>query len=92
MRGLSQVLRMMMTIDAIKHFEGHAEKTSGLPFVDASLREPGCCSVTQSVRRNLIIEPRESDGTRECCLDRLHGLTIPLDHELSDNALCLPAP
>jgi hypothetical protein len=34
------MIGMMVTVDAVEHFDTHAKKTGRFPFVDAGLHEP----------------------------------------------------
>ncbi len=45
-----KVLRVMMTVDAIKQFDGHTEKTSRFPFVDAGLHNHSTWRAEQSTQ------------------------------------------
>jgi hypothetical protein len=45
-RATAQMLGVVMTINAIKHFDRHAEKAGRLPFVDTVLHQPGRRGVT----------------------------------------------
>src|SRR5262245_47158248 len=49
-RGATQVFGMVMTINAIKYLDRHAEKAGRLPLVDAVLHQPGRRGVAQGVR------------------------------------------
>ena len=71
------MLRAVMTVDAIKQFDGHTEKTCRFPLVDAGLHEPSRIGVAQRVWRNLAVEVCLSHGTLESGLHRFDRLTIP---------------
>jgi hypothetical protein len=68
LRGRAQMIRVMVTVNPIEHFNAHAQKSGGFPFVDASLHEPSRGCVTQSVRPDPAIELREPHSALECRL------------------------
>jgi hypothetical protein len=43
----------MVTVDAVEHFDAHAEKACDLPAIDAGLQQPTRCRVPQRVWRDL---------------------------------------
>jgi hypothetical protein len=48
-RSIAQMFGVVMTVNAIKHFDGHAEKAGRLPFVDIVLHQPGSRGVQISL-------------------------------------------
>jgi len=86
------VVRVVMAIDAIKHFDRHAEKAGCFPFIDASLHKPRGSSVPQGMRRDAAIEASKPYSALKSCLDRLDGQAIPLDNMLPHDAFGMPTP
>ena len=72
-RGAAQVFGMVMTVNAIKHLDRHAEKAGRLPFVDAVLHQPGRRGVTQGVRTDPSAQ-KELPGPRDRAISAYFAL------------------
>lgn len=51
-RRISQVLRVMVTVDLLHHIDRHPDQARRLPWIDASLQHPGHRGVPQHMRRH----------------------------------------
>src|SRR5262245_45132465 len=51
--GVREVVKMMMTVDAIERLDAHAEEASSSPHAHAVLHQPGRRCVAQSMRGDL---------------------------------------
>lgn len=90
MRSATQVFGVVMTINAIKHLDRHAEKAGRLPFVDTVLHEPGRRGVAQRVRTNSPAHLGQAQRGLESGLHRLHRPSVPFHEILADDAFCGP--
>ena len=81
-----------MAIDAIEHLDGHTQKARSLPFIDTCLHQPRRCRVAQGVRADLADQARPTHRRLERRLHRAHGLHVPFDEIIPDDALRVPAP
>ena len=52
MRRRTQVIGVVMTVNALQHFDAHAQKSRRFPPVDARTHQPGGRRVPQGVRRD----------------------------------------
>jgi hypothetical protein len=85
------MIGVMMTVDTVEHLNAHAEKSCGLPLVDAGLHEPCRRGVPQRVRSNLAIKLCLSQSALECCLYGLDRLSVKLNEMRVHDTFLFPA-
>jgi hypothetical protein len=61
----SQVVCMVVAVDAGQHLDRHSEEPGGFPLVDAGPHQPRRCRMTQRVRRHGGVEAGKLDGVPE---------------------------
>src|SRR5215470_7133353 len=88
----SQMIRLMMAVNAVQHLDAHAEKSRRLPFVDARLHEPSRCRVPQGVWSDFAVQLRLLDGALEGRLYGFDGLSVPLNEMAACDSFFFPAP
>lgn len=86
MRRDTQMVGVVMTINAIKHFDGHSEKAGRLPFVDAILHEPGCRSVAQCVGTDTSGHLCQAHSRLERSFHGLYRQSVPFHEILVDDS------
>lgn len=80
----------MMAVDAIKQIDRHAEKASCFSLIDASLYQPHCGCMAQSMRRDFAVETSEHHSAFEGRLDRFNRFAIPLYQVAPNQTLGFP--
>ena len=90
MRGLPQMIGMMVSVNAVEHLDAHAEEARGFPFVDTRLHQPRRRGVTQRMRADTAVEIGQAHRPRKRCLDRLHGRAIPFDEVRREQPKTMP--
>jgi hypothetical protein len=79
--GSGEVVRVMMPVSYRQYLDCHSKITRRLPHVGPGLHQPSRRRVAQDVRGDFLAETGVRHHVRECLIDALNGLAIPLDDE-----------
>jgi len=89
---LGLVVRMVVGVDALEHFEGDPKETKDLVHRDPGLSLPGDRRVAQCVRHDVGTEARRLARRPEGLVYLLHWLAVPFDGGIVGRPQTLPAP
>jgi hypothetical protein len=90
MRGRPQVIGVVMAVDAVQHFNAHAQKSCRFPLIDPGAHQPSRGGLPQRMKRNPARELGQLNSSFKCGLYTLHGSAVPLNEMLTRNSFGLP--
>ena len=70
----------MVPVDPLKHFDGHPKERRRIPKISTVLHHPSRGCMSQSMRRDMLLDARRLDRCGETVAYRAHRLPVPLDH------------